>query len=472
METARGAGVRRGKRRDPPDPVRCTSIWRFVSRSPAKRTSCLLARPARSASAGATVGPAAAPAGVAGSSIAGRSSRLHSEGMGSSWSVVSNRHRPDAVLVRSLADHLGWPVMADPLSRCRLPGTIAAADAIVRYRATPARHSGDPRSTLAVESTRRLPRRRGGTTDARVVVVDPWWQWADPDRIATEFHRGDPGAWLEAALTDAVPCGDEWLAIVAPDGASCAAPPSKTSSPTSFASRPLPAPPIVTPPSRVRAVVAAASMPIRDLEWFAPATTAPPRVLANRGANGIDGLVSTSLGVASAVSEVGSHRPWRCSVTWRSCTTSRDWSTFPNARAPSSSRTTTVEGSSPSSHRPREFDPPLFERLFATPPTSDISRGRARFRAPSRHGRHDRRARSGTVPSHVIKPRTRADQGRHARAIRECRPTRVRQSGGPSRAAVKAGDGVEWDMRPVGLRNTSSTFASPEIVHRISWTER
>ena len=41
-------------------------------------------------------------------------------------------------------------------------------------------------------------------------------------------------------------------------------------------------------------------MPIRDLEWFATAEAVPPRVLANRGVNGIDGVVSTALGVAAS----------------------------------------------------------------------------------------------------------------------------------------------------------------------------
>jgi len=47
------------------------------------------------------------------------------------------------------------------------------------------------------------------------------------------------------------------------------------------------------------ALVVSSSMPIRDLEWFAPEIVAP-MVWSNRGANGIDGVVSTAIGTTFA----------------------------------------------------------------------------------------------------------------------------------------------------------------------------
>ena len=133
---------------------------------------------------------------------------------------------------------------------------------------------------------------------ARVVVVDPWGQWTDPSRVATEFHRVDVDAWLADAAQHGVPCDPEWLHSwrereVRAQGAIDAVLGTDLSEPQVART-------VFRRAVGIGAtVVVSASMPIRDLEWYAESVAEPPRVLANRGANGIDGVVSTALGVAA-----------------------------------------------------------------------------------------------------------------------------------------------------------------------------
>jgi len=212
--------------------------------------------------------------------------------------------------VLALAELLGWPVLADPRSGCRVshPCVVAAADALARspevrraLRPDAVLMLGAPWASKALAGLLAEAARSG----ARVIAVDPWWRWVDPDRIVSETYRVDPGAWLAAALEHADAAGDGWLAQW--QAAEVAAQGAIEEVLTDYADR---RGGVLSEPDLFRRllpmlpsdaqVVVASSMPVRELEWFAPAMADPPRVLANRGVNGIDGISSTAQGVAAA----------------------------------------------------------------------------------------------------------------------------------------------------------------------------
>jgi 2-succinyl-5-enolpyruvyl-6-hydroxy-3-cyclohexene-1-carboxylate synthase len=195
-----------------------------------------------------------------------------------------------------LAERLGWPVLADPRSGCRLSGTVAAADAIVR--------TGPPLAeTIVLLGAPWLSKALGvyvaqaAEQGARVVCVDPWWQWTDPTVVVSEFHHVDGDSWIEAALDTAVVQDPAWVQMwlsfeVAAQEAIERVLADELSEP--FVARAL------SKHAVGSTIVTSASMPMRDLEWFGAALPAAPAVMANRGANGIDGVVSTALGVAAS----------------------------------------------------------------------------------------------------------------------------------------------------------------------------
>src|SRR5579862_6709744 len=200
---------------------------------------------------------------------------------------------PEAVL--ALSDHLGWPVLADPLSGCRVchPNVVAAADAIARVSP----HALRPDVVVRLGTpwvSKALPALLAG---AEVIAVDPWWRWEDPGREAAVVHRCDPGSFIDAACK--LPAPDTpggWLEGW--QSAERAAQAAVDAALGGELNEPLVARRLLGSVSGT--VLVSSSMPLRDLEWFAPALPSPPRVVANRGANGIDGVVSTGLGLAAS----------------------------------------------------------------------------------------------------------------------------------------------------------------------------
>jgi 2-succinyl-5-enolpyruvyl-6-hydroxy-3-cyclohexene-1-carboxylate synthase len=145
-----------------------------------------------------------------------------------------------------------------------------------------------------------------GLAGVRQVALDPEGAWQDPASVLSDSLALDPTAALRQ-LTDAHSSpsapGDgvdeDWLAswrsaderaaqaILGVLGG------EQLSEPSVAAELGVLLPEEAT-------LFVASSMPVRDIETFWPVRADPPRVLCNRGANGIDGTVSSAFGAAAS----------------------------------------------------------------------------------------------------------------------------------------------------------------------------
>jgi 2-succinyl-5-enolpyruvyl-6-hydroxy-3-cyclohexene-1-carboxylate synthase len=202
-----------------------------------------------------------------------------------------------APAIPALAEAAGYPLLADPLSGARRgDAAIAHYDLLLRDAVFACEHA--PEVVVRVgdlPTSKSLRVWLAGLEGARQILVDPQLRWQDPASVVELVLRADP------RLLEPPPAADaQWLERWRAADARAAAAVQETlgdglSEPN--VARAMAA----TLPSEATVFVAA-SMPVRDLESFWPLREDPPRVLSNRGANGIDGTLSSALGVAAAVS--------------------------------------------------------------------------------------------------------------------------------------------------------------------------
>jgi 2-succinyl-5-enolpyruvyl-6-hydroxy-3-cyclohexene-1-carboxylate synthase len=222
----------------------------------------------------------------------------------------------DAAALVALAERAGWPVLAEPSSGARRgPNALTAyqyplaqAGFMTAYRPDVVISAGRPGLTRAQTALLALARRAAGAGGGpggppavrHVVVAAGPGLWADPQRAATDVAtavslRGVPaevpGHWLDgwrradaAAAAAAGAVLDAWLASDAAAGA---------------LAEPEIARELVTalPPDSL--LWCGNSLSVRDID-LALTPRADTRVIASRGASGIDGTVSTAAGAALA----------------------------------------------------------------------------------------------------------------------------------------------------------------------------
>lgn len=196
----------------------------------------------------------------------------------------------------------GWPLLADPLSGARTgSGAVAHYDALLRIPAFAG--AARPSAVLRIgdlPASKPLREWLGGL-DAIQVLLDPESAWEDPAQVCDLAIADEPAALLQALAQQLAERPGEtqrewasaWLDADARAGAAIDQLLGEQISEPRLA-RELGS---VLPHDAT--LVVASSMPVRDVETFFAVRTDPPRVLSNRGANGIDGTVATAYGVAS-----------------------------------------------------------------------------------------------------------------------------------------------------------------------------
>jgi 2-succinyl-5-enolpyruvyl-6-hydroxy-3-cyclohexene-1-carboxylate synthase len=225
--------------------------------------------------------------------------------------VVCGDGSYDAEPLLDLAERAGWPVLAEPSSGARRgPNALTGYQYLLASGAFMAAHRPDlivcagrpglSRPQSALLSLAGAARTAGLAPVRHVVVAQGQGRWADPQRVATDVAArvvlapespAEPGrtGWLAAwrrADSAALRAAGAVLDAAARDGE-----------------------PALTEPLLARELLAALpeqallwcgnSLSVRDIDLFMP-PRGDLRVLASRGASGIDGTASTAAGAALA----------------------------------------------------------------------------------------------------------------------------------------------------------------------------
>ncbi len=218
--------------------------------------------------------------------------------------IVCGRHErrtPLGAAAAAFAEAAGWPLLADPLSGARRgPNAVAHYDALLRVDALAAAARPDVVLRVGDLPTSKPLRTWLRESGAVTVVLDDEQAWQDPDASADLVLQGDPVVALVGALEKLEPPEAPPAPLTAWQDADARAAGALQAALGEELSEPSVAAELVGALPAEATLVVAASMPIRDVETFAPARPdGGPRVLANRGANGIDGTTSTAYGIAA-----------------------------------------------------------------------------------------------------------------------------------------------------------------------------
>lgn len=234
--------------------------------------------------------------------------------------IVAGRNESAPAQILELARLLDWPLLADHRSGCRDPEStqvIRHFDALLRASSFADDNIpdvvvriGEILSSKALSQWLASAAQKGAT----VISSRPHGRHIDPEDIATvqfDEHgmidavlsrlgaQPQAGAFTQPAASEAgAGTGDtaSWLSRWRNADAVAAAAIAATLDDVDLSEVAVAQSALASIPAG-GALVVASSMPVRDVEWYGPHRN-DIDVISNRGANGIDGIVATAVGVA------------------------------------------------------------------------------------------------------------------------------------------------------------------------------
>ena len=207
--------------------------------------------------------------------------------------------------ILQLAAKLKWPVVADPRSNCRVApesslGAMVSSCADVVLRHQPSAESLKPTVVLRIGDppVSKVVNQWLAQCGAEHIAVTQQPSLVDPDKVVTTHIVGSFNElFMEMSRGADSRSETEWIGAWKRCEKNARTALDEELSRQTQLTEPLCA---VTVSEAIAAgtnLVVSSSMPVRDLEWFAPPRDGV-RVFSNRGVNGIDGVVSTAVGVA------------------------------------------------------------------------------------------------------------------------------------------------------------------------------
>jgi 2-succinyl-5-enolpyruvyl-6-hydroxy-3-cyclohexene-1-carboxylate synthase len=211
--------------------------------------------------------------------------------------------------VARLAAVTGYPILADPASQVRYgphdrTRVLGTYDAFLRSPAFAAREAPEVvlqfGPALTSKSFHQYLARHPGALE---LLVDPARGWRSPSRRARDVVAADPSAFANA-LADSLATGSDPLSdwsgpFDRAERAARGAIDRRRDSIPGLSEGYL-FPELLEASPEGTLIYVGNSLAIRQLDLFAPASPKRLRILANRGASGIDGVVSSGLGAGAA----------------------------------------------------------------------------------------------------------------------------------------------------------------------------